>query len=96
MLRTFCRGGSLLDWVDRDSIWSVRQGMASEGEVNWLVGGERGKELNRKVPAHHLDGCIGEINEFGQYFAILAGSIKFGGIPEGEDGADELGKALGP
>ncbi len=45
---------------------------------------------------YHLDGGISQVDELGEDLAILAGGIKLGGVPEGEDGADELGKAFCP
>lgn len=45
---------------------------------------------------YHLDGGISEVDELGEDLAIFAGSVKLGCIPEGEDGANELGEALRP
>ena len=45
---------------------------------------------------YHLDGCIGQVDELGKNLAVLPSSVELGRVPEGQDGADQLGEALGP
>ena len=45
---------------------------------------------------YHLDGRISEVDELWENLAVFAGSIQLCGIPQGQNGADELSKAFSP
>lgn len=85
MLRMFCSGCSSFARVGRESIWGGR-----------AVRNTTEPARQQEGKAHHLDGRIGQIDKLGQHFAILAGGVKLCGVPQGQDGADELSKAFRP
>ena len=53
-----------------DSILAERAELVTTHRRGHVLGG-----------THHLDGGVGQIDELGQDFAILAGGIELGGIP---------------
>lgn len=59
------------------------------GSLCWL-------KTHGVTSTYHLDRGISQVDELGEDLAVLASGIKLGGVPEGEDSADELGKAFCP
>lgn len=73
MLRMFCNGCSSVERVGSDSIYSSIS--------RRVVKGATMHEVPREGSIYHLDGGIGQVDELGKDFAVLAGGIELGSIP---------------
>jgi hypothetical protein len=57
--------------------------------VSWAL-------VERPRQPYHLDRSVRQVDKLGQHLTVLTCGIELGGVPEGEDSANQLGEALGP